>query len=69
MDAYDIVHEISRKSKVKMKEIAGELGISQQAFYKSLHGSIGFWRMKEIVEIVGYKVAIVDEEGKVIKEL
>lgn len=69
MDAYDVIHEISRKKKVPMRRVSGEIGVSPQAFYKSLHGNIGLWRFKEIVEVIGYRVAIVDEEGEVVKRL
>lgn len=69
MDAYDIMHELSRKSKVPMSRIASEVGISQQAFYKSLHGNIGFWKLKRMIEVCGYSLVIVDENSKLVKRL
>lgn len=69
MDAYDIMHELSRRSKTPMSEIAKSEGISQQAFYKSLHGNIGFWKLKRMIEVCGYSLVIVDENSKLVKRL
>ncbi len=69
MDAYDIIHELSRKSKTPMRNIAKAEGVSVQAFYKSLHGSIGLFKFQRMVEACGYQIVIVDKENKLIKRL
>lgn len=69
MEAYDIIHALSRKSKVPMQEIAKAEGVSVQAFYKSLHGNIGLFKFQRMVERCGYRLVIVDQDNKLVTRL
>lgn len=69
MDGYDIMHELSRRTKTPMSEIARRMGTSPQSLYKSLHGNIGFERMKKLIEICGCSLVIVDENSRLVKRL
>lgn len=56
MKTGDRVKGIMKENRITISEVAGKMGISRQALYKSLERDMGVERFLEIMEVMGYSV-------------
>ena len=69
MNRLDLVRKIAFESRMLMKDIASELGVSPQSFYRTLRTSISLDKFVDIAHICGYRVVVVDKDNRKITEV